>query len=108
VTRAARIFAPAISAASTDGELFLVGRMKELIIVRGRNVPPQDIEEAVAGAHDALRAGHVAAVGLRRTPAGARRSSPRSSASTGARSIPSGRRRDPRGVHAEFGLGVAA
>jgi len=46
------------------GELFLVGRIKELIIVRGRNVPPQDIEETVAGAHDALRAGHVAAVAL--------------------------------------------
>ncbi len=46
------------------GELFLVGRMKELIIVRGRNVPPQDIEAAVAGAHDALRSGHVAAVGV--------------------------------------------
>ena len=47
-----------------DGELFLVGRMKELLIVRGRNVPPQDVEEIAAAAHEALRDGHVAAVGL--------------------------------------------
>jgi acyl-CoA synthetase (AMP-forming)/AMP-acid ligase II len=47
-----------------EGELFLVGRMKELIIVRGRNVAPQDIEAAVAGAHESLRTGHVAAVGV--------------------------------------------
>ena len=46
------------------GELFLVGRMKEILIIRGRNVPPQDIEETAAAAHDALRTGHVAAVGL--------------------------------------------
>ena len=47
-----------------EGELFLMGRMKELIIIRGRNFPPPDIEAAVAGAHEAIRAGHVAAVGL--------------------------------------------
>lgn len=46
------------------GELFLMGRLKELLIIRGRNVPPRDVEEAVAGAHDAIRGGHVAAVGL--------------------------------------------
>src|SRR4051812_15830547 len=38
-----------------DGELFLIGRLKELIVVRGRNVPPQDIETAVAAAHAAIR-----------------------------------------------------
>jgi acyl-CoA synthetase (AMP-forming)/AMP-acid ligase II/acyl carrier protein len=47
-----------------QGELFLMGRMKELIIIRGRNFPPPDIEEAVAGVHEALRVGHVAAVGV--------------------------------------------
>jgi acyl-CoA synthetase (AMP-forming)/AMP-acid ligase II len=45
-----------------DGELFLVGRLKELIIVRGRNVAPQDVEAAASIAHEALRGGHVAAV----------------------------------------------
>jgi acyl-CoA synthetase (AMP-forming)/AMP-acid ligase II/acyl carrier protein len=47
-----------------EGELFLMGRMKELIIIRGRNFPPPDIEEAVAGVHEAIRVGHVAAVGV--------------------------------------------
>ena len=37
---------------------------KELIIVRGRNFPPQDIEEVVADVHESIRAGHVTAVGL--------------------------------------------
>jgi acyl-CoA synthetase (AMP-forming)/AMP-acid ligase II len=46
------------------GELFLMGRMKELLIIRGRNFPPRDIEEAVAGAHVALRTGHVVAAGV--------------------------------------------
>ena len=46
------------------GELFLMGRMKELIIIRGRNFPPRDIEEAVASAHEALRVGHVVAAGV--------------------------------------------
>jgi acyl-CoA synthetase (AMP-forming)/AMP-acid ligase II/acyl carrier protein len=46
------------------GELFLIGRMKELLIVRGRNFPPQDIEEVVAACHETIRAGHVAAVGV--------------------------------------------
>jgi len=46
------------------GELFLMGRMKELLIIRGRNFPPRDIEDVVAEVHEAIRAGHVAAVGL--------------------------------------------
>ncbi|NBC19094.1 MAG: AMP-binding protein, partial [Bacteroidetes bacterium] len=38
-----------------DGELFVTGRLKDLIIIRGRNHYPQDIEETVAKAHPALR-----------------------------------------------------
>ena len=44
-----------------DGELFVCGRSKELIIIRGRNYYPQDIERAVEGSHPALRTGCMAA-----------------------------------------------
>ncbi|TEA06579.1 putative ligase [Mycobacteroides salmoniphilum] len=33
----------------TDGELFVVGRRKEMLIVRGRNFPPYDIEREIDG-----------------------------------------------------------
>ncbi|WP_280314778.1 fatty acyl-AMP ligase [Nocardia abscessus] len=44
-----------------DGELYVVGRVKDVVIVRGRNYYPQDIEHTVQGAHPALRAGGGAA-----------------------------------------------
>lgn len=44
-----------------DGDLFIVGRMKDLIILRGRNYYPQDIEAAAAASHPAVRRGCVAA-----------------------------------------------
>src|SRR5262249_49181916 len=44
-----------------DGELFVTGRIKDLIIVRGRNLYPQDLELAVEQCHEALRAGGGAA-----------------------------------------------
>jgi acyl-CoA synthetase (AMP-forming)/AMP-acid ligase II len=37
------------------GELFVTGRIKEMIIVRGLNHYPQDIERTVQAAHPALR-----------------------------------------------------
>ena len=37
------------------GELYVVGRIKDLVIVRGRNLYPQDIEHTVQAAHPALR-----------------------------------------------------
>ncbi len=43
------------------GELFVTGRLKELIIIRGRNYYPKDLEEAAEPAHDALRPGAGAA-----------------------------------------------
>lgn len=43
------------------GELFITGRAKDLIIIRGRNLYPQDIELTVERSHPALRAGSGAA-----------------------------------------------
>jgi acyl-CoA synthetase (AMP-forming)/AMP-acid ligase II/acyl carrier protein len=47
-----------------DGELFVTGRLKDLIIVRGRNFVPADIEEAAASSHPALVMDAVAAFGV--------------------------------------------
>ncbi len=44
-----------------EGELFMTGRLKELIIVRGRNHVPQDIERTVERSHPCLLAGNGAA-----------------------------------------------
>jgi amino acid adenylation domain-containing protein/non-ribosomal peptide synthase protein (TIGR01720 family) len=38
-----------------DGELFVTGRLKDLIIIRGRNHYPQDIERAVQQCHASLK-----------------------------------------------------
>jgi acyl transferase domain-containing protein/acyl-CoA synthetase (AMP-forming)/AMP-acid ligase II/acyl carrier protein len=38
-----------------DGELFITGRLKDLIIIMGRNHYPQDIEFTVENSHPALR-----------------------------------------------------
>jgi len=45
------------------GELFVVGRKKDLIIVGGENLYPQDIEEIVGG-HPAIHDGRVVATGV--------------------------------------------
>jgi amino acid adenylation domain-containing protein len=44
-----------------NGELFITGRLKDLIIIRGRNHYPQDIEQTVERVSPALRAGCGAA-----------------------------------------------
>jgi acyl-CoA synthetase (AMP-forming)/AMP-acid ligase II len=43
------------------GELYVTGRIKDVIIVYGRNLFPDDLERAVAAAHPAIRPGGVAA-----------------------------------------------
>jgi acyl-CoA synthetase (AMP-forming)/AMP-acid ligase II len=37
-----------------DGQLYVTGRIKEMLIVRGRNLYPQDLEREARGAHPAL------------------------------------------------------
>jgi amino acid adenylation domain-containing protein/non-ribosomal peptide synthase protein (TIGR01720 family) len=46
------------------GELYVTGRLKDLIILRGRNHYPQDIERTAARSHPALRSGGGAAFGV--------------------------------------------
>ncbi|MBI3796470.1 MAG: fatty acyl-AMP ligase, partial [Deltaproteobacteria bacterium] len=44
-----------------DGQLFVTGRLKDLIIIEGRNHYPQDIELTVEQSHPSLRPGGCAA-----------------------------------------------
>ncbi len=44
-----------------EGSLFVTGRLKDLIILRGRNHYPQDLEATAEESHPALRAGASAA-----------------------------------------------
>jgi acyl-CoA synthetase (AMP-forming)/AMP-acid ligase II len=51
-----------------DGELFVSGRRKDLIVVRGRNIHPADVEDSVRASHELVRPGGVAVFGFE--PAG--------------------------------------
>ncbi|ADO71979.1 MupA/Atu3671 family FMN-dependent luciferase-like monooxygenase [Stigmatella aurantiaca] len=46
---------------SASGELFVTGRRKDLLIIRGRNLYPQDLELTVERSHRSVRAGCCAA-----------------------------------------------
>ncbi|WP_410589992.1 fatty acyl-AMP ligase [Amycolatopsis sp. lyj-23] len=46
------------------GDLYVTGRLKDLIVIDGRNFHPQDIEAAAAEAHPAVRRDRVAAFGV--------------------------------------------
>jgi acyl-CoA synthetase (AMP-forming)/AMP-acid ligase II/acyl carrier protein len=47
-----------------NGELFITGRVKDLIIIRGRNLYPQDIELSAEHSHSSLRLGSNAAFAI--------------------------------------------
>ncbi len=77
-----------------EGQLFVTGRIKDLIIVRGRNHYPQDIEFTAQSSHADLQAGGGVAFSLERRRSGAN--------PAGSRGAPRGgplarrRRGDPR------------
>lgn len=48
----------------SDGQLYVTGRLKDLIIVNGSKYVPQDIEEKCEQSHDALRQAGGAAFGV--------------------------------------------
>jgi fatty-acyl-CoA synthase len=48
---------------TVDGELFVVGRKKDLLIIGGENIYPQDIEEIVSS-HYAIHDGRAIALGV--------------------------------------------
>ena len=50
----------------SNDELYVTGRLKDLIIIRGRNYYPNDIEAIAESAHPAIRVGCVAAFSLDR------------------------------------------
>ncbi|HKV39263.1 MAG TPA: amino acid adenylation domain-containing protein, partial [Blastocatellia bacterium] len=47
-----------------DGGLYVTGRLKDLIIIRGRNIYPQDIESTAGQSHPSLRPGGGAAFAI--------------------------------------------
>ena len=47
-----------------EGELFPTGRLSDLLIVRGHNHHPQDLEQSAGAAHPSLRSGFAAAFAL--------------------------------------------
>ncbi|MGP5562516.1 amino acid adenylation domain-containing protein [Vreelandella alkaliphila] len=53
-----------------QGQLYIAGRIKDLIILRGHNVYPQDIESAIEAEVEAVRKGRIAAFAVI-TPEGA-------------------------------------
>lgn len=46
------------------GDLYITGRLKDLIVIDGRNFHPQDIEAAAGEAHPVIRRDRVAAFGV--------------------------------------------
>ena len=53
-----------------DGEVFITGRCKDLIIIAGNNYYPNDIEKTVQSAHRVLSAGRGAAFSVAPQPGG--------------------------------------
>lgn len=52
-----------------EDELFVTGRLKEMMVINGRNHYPQDIEATVEGCHPAIQKGGCAAFGVEKAQA---------------------------------------
>jgi acyl-CoA synthetase (AMP-forming)/AMP-acid ligase II len=50
-------------AALVDGEIVITGRLKDMVILAGRNIYPQDVEDVVSQNHSLIRMGYVACFG---------------------------------------------
>ncbi|MDF5752252.1 MupA/Atu3671 family FMN-dependent luciferase-like monooxygenase [Spongiactinospora sp. TRM90649] len=46
------------------GELYVTGRLKDLIIIRGRNIVPHDVERSIEASHPEVRRGGCAVVAV--------------------------------------------
>ncbi len=53
-----------------DGELYVCGRIRDMVIIRGKNVFPNDVERAVLGWFDQILPGRVAVFGCGRNGIG--------------------------------------
>lgn len=51
--------------ACIDGELYVTGRVKDMLIIHGRNLYPQDVEDCVQDSVPELRRGCGAAIGVK-------------------------------------------
>ncbi|WP_084414630.1 MupA/Atu3671 family FMN-dependent luciferase-like monooxygenase [Chitinibacter tainanensis] len=51
----------------SQGELYVTGRLKEMIIIRGRNLYPSDIENLVSKAHPAINSQRIVAFAIEET-----------------------------------------
>jgi len=48
-----------------DNEIFITGRLKDIIIVRGKNYYPQDVEDVVRQSHQNIKKGSVVTFGFK-------------------------------------------
>lgn len=47
-----------------DGKLYIFGRIKDILIIRGKKYAPQDLEFSVQNSHEGIRKGNVAVFGV--------------------------------------------
>jgi acyl-CoA synthetase (AMP-forming)/AMP-acid ligase II len=48
-----------------DGQIYITGRLKDLLVIRGRNIHPQDVEQAAQAVDAQMRPGRGVAVPMK-------------------------------------------